>query len=256
MKDMISVIIRNKSESNDLEQLLSILKQQYSEDIDEIIVVDNESTDASIEVAKKYNSKVVTIQDFSYGRACNLGVENASGEYCVFLSSHIIPFGEDFFKNISKCFTRDEQIAGLRYCKNLQEVKSYYEGKTSLDDLNAYGIMNAASVIKKSVWEQVKFNEDVNTSEDKIWTRDVALKGYKVAILPNIFFYLNQRTTKEELSRYKKHKKAMKLNPDIYEQTKQPSSLYSFLHGTSTAFRIFLRRFGFLLKRLWIDLTN
>ena len=256
MKKSISVIIRNKNESDYLEQLLSILAKQYSEDIQEVIVVDNESTDDSLEIARKYSCKVVSIQNFSYGRACNMGIEATSNEYCVFLSSHAVPFGKDFFTNVSKYFESDEQIAGLRYCKNLQEVRDFYAGKTSLDNLNAYGLMNAASALRKSVWEQVKFNEEVQTSEDKIWTRDISLKGYKVSLLPNVFFYINKRNIKAESRRYKKHKKAMKLNPDIYAHTEQPSSGYFFMRESYRAFMVFLRRFRFLLNRLWIDMTH
>jgi len=256
MKQGISIIIRNKNEAVYLSQLLLILNDHYVNDFDEIIVVDNNSTDNSLEIAKKYNCKIVKIENFSYGRASNLGIENAQNEYCVFLSSHSVPFGSDFFKNINKYFNKDSKIGGLRFCKNLGEAKSFYANKTSNDDLNAFGLMNAASALKKSVWEKVKFNEDVKTSEDKIWTRDISKLGYEVQLIPSIYFYINIRNFKTEIKRYRKHKKAMEINPDIYNKTVKTNSLYYFFREFYRAFIIFMRRLRYIIAKLWVDFTS
>tara|TARA_R110001632_G_scaffold186410_1_gene306790 strand:- start:633 stop:1403 length:771 start_codon:yes stop_codon:yes gene_type:complete len=256
MKEEISIIIRNKNEANYLSQLLKILDENYSNDYDEVILIDNKSTDASIDVAKKYNCKIVTIDDFSYGRACNLGIENAKNEYCVFLSSHSVPFGNDFLKNVHTYFEKDAKIAGLRFCKNLGEVNSFYAHKNSSDNLNAFGLMNAASALRKSVWKKVKFDEEVKTSEDKIWTRDISKLGYEVRLIPSIFFYINIRNFKSEIKRYRKHKKAMEINPDIYSQTVKINSLYYFVREMYRAFVIFLRRVLYIIAKLWVDITT
>jgi glycosyltransferase involved in cell wall biosynthesis len=256
MKEAISIIIRNKNEANYLSQLLKILDENYADDYNEIIIVDNNSNDTSIDLAKKYNCKIVTIDDFSYGRACNLGIENTKNEYCVFLSSHSVPFGNDFLKNVHTYFGKDTKIAGLRFCKNLGEVNSFYAHKNSSDNLNAFGLMNAASALRKSVWEKVKFDEKVNTSEDKIWTRDISKLGYEVHLIPSIFFYLNTRNHESEIKRYKKHKKAMELHPDIYSQTKKTNTGYYFFREVYRAFAIFMRRLRYLFAKLWIDITS
>lgn len=256
MTEAISIIIRNKNEASYLSQLLKILTENYVEDYNEIIIVDNNSIDDSLEVAKAYNCKVVVIEKFSYGRACNLGIENARNEYCVFLSSHSVPFGNDYFKNVSVYFEKDEKIGGLRFCKNLSEIQSFYKGKNSNDNLNAFGLMNAASAVRKSVWSKIKFNEEVNTSEDKIWTRDITKLGYEVHLIPSLFFYLNTRNHKSEIKRYKKHKKAMELNPDIYVNTIKTNTWYYFFRETYRAFIIFLRRLRYLFTKLWVDITS
>ncbi len=48
---MISVVIRNKNQSKALAFLLKNLTERYIDDIDEIIVIDNLSTDNSKEIA-------------------------------------------------------------------------------------------------------------------------------------------------------------------------------------------------------------
>ena len=52
---MISVIIRNKNQEFALEFLLRNLTERYINDIEEIIVIDNLSTDSSEAVSRKYN---------------------------------------------------------------------------------------------------------------------------------------------------------------------------------------------------------
>ena len=69
---MFSIVIRNKNEAFYLNRVLHILTTIYSHDFDEIIIVDNNSTDDSLAVAKKYNCKVVNISNFTYGKAINL----------------------------------------------------------------------------------------------------------------------------------------------------------------------------------------
>jgi glycosyltransferase involved in cell wall biosynthesis len=256
MKESISIIIRNKNEAEYLSQLLKILDENYADDYNEIILVDNNSSDASIDIAKRYNCKISTIDNFSYGSACNLGVENAMNEYCVFLSSHSLPFGTDFFKNVSTYFEKSSKIAGLRFCKNLGEATSFYAKKNSSDNLNTFGLMNAASAIRKSVWEKVQFDEEVTTSEDKIWTRDVSKLGYEIHTIPSLFFYRNPRNHKSEIKRYKKHKKAMELNPDIYSKTVKTNSVSYFLKEFYRAFIVFFRRIHYLFVKLWIDITS
>lgn len=256
MKLSISIIIRNKNEADYLNQLLMILNDFYVNDYDEIIIVDNNSTDNSLEIAKKYNCKIISIDNFSYGRACNLGMENAQNEYCVFLSSHSVPFGSDFFKNIDTYFKINSKIGGLRFCKNINEAKSFYANKTSNDNLNAFGLMNAASALRKSVWEKVKFNEEVTTSEDKIWTRDISKLGLEVWLIPSIYFYINVRNFKAEIKRYRKHKKAKKLNPDIYNKTENTNIFYYFFREVYRAFIIFIRRLRVVIAKFWVDITS
>ncbi len=98
---MISIVIRNRNEGSALECVLSMLHQLYLKDINEIIIVDNNSTDNSLEVAKKYNCVIVKIENFSYGRAINYGIAAASppSKFVLLLSSHAIPVGNSFFKN-------------------------------------------------------------------------------------------------------------------------------------------------------------
>ena len=87
-KPLVSVIIPTKNSSKTLVQCLDSLKEQDYEHI-EIIVVDNHSTDNTLEIARRYTNTVYT---FSPERSSqlNYGVEKSSGKYIYRVDSDFV----------------------------------------------------------------------------------------------------------------------------------------------------------------------
>ncbi len=71
---------------------LESIKNQTYKDY-EVIVVNDGSTDKSMEIAKEYNVKVINTKHVSVSEARNIGVKHATGEYLMFLDS------DDFWDN-------------------------------------------------------------------------------------------------------------------------------------------------------------
>ncbi len=97
---MVSIIIPNYNGACFLDDCLGALKKQTYDDM-EVILVDNASTDDSVELAKKLypNIRVVELSDntgFAY--AVNRGIEAAQGEYVLLLNNDTIVF-PNFVKN-------------------------------------------------------------------------------------------------------------------------------------------------------------
>ena len=65
---------------------LESIKNQTYKDY-EVIVVNDGSTDKSMEIAKEYNVKVINTKHVSVSEARNIGVKHATGEYLMFLDS-------------------------------------------------------------------------------------------------------------------------------------------------------------------------
>lgn len=90
MKDspLVSVVIPTKNSSKTLSQCLDSIKNQSYENI-EIIVVDNHSTDNTLEIAKTYTNNIYT---FSPERSSqiNYGVEKSSGKYIYRVDSDFV----------------------------------------------------------------------------------------------------------------------------------------------------------------------
>ena len=200
---MISVVIRNRNEGDALQNVLTILTKIYYEDIKEIIIVDNNSTDNSIKIANNFNCKIITINDFSYGKATNLGISNADSKYVLLLSSHSIPVGNSFFKNTFKVLQNSKKIAGIRYINSIENYNRALHNDFKVKDPLKFGLMTGCAIVNKEVWEEIKFDEKLVFSEDKEWSDSVVKKGYEILDMNETFFYFIKRSQKSNLQRYK-----------------------------------------------------
>lgn len=200
---MISVVIRNKNQENALEFLLRNLTERYLDDIAEIIVIDNRSTDNSEAVSKKYNGRFETIEKFSYGGSANFAAQKAKFPIVVIFSAHSYPISHDFFKLIIKKFKENTNLAGLRCLHNSNDYKNFINKIPAKIDPNKSGLIFSGSAFSKKVWGKHPFREDVATFEDKEWTKRVLKEGYEIDFVESIFCYDVKRTRKQLFFRFK-----------------------------------------------------
>lgn len=79
---MISAIIITKNEEGKIKTCLESIKW-----VDEIIVIDNGSTDNTIEIVKKYTNRIISMEDQDFSALRNRGMEEAKGEWALFIDS-------------------------------------------------------------------------------------------------------------------------------------------------------------------------
>ena len=88
--DNISVIIRNKNEKDYIGFAIQSVIDHFNNP--EIIVVDNNSTDDSLDVVNLFNPqnniKIVSIDNYSPGASLNLGVKHCTYDNILILSAH------------------------------------------------------------------------------------------------------------------------------------------------------------------------
>ena len=87
---MISIIVRNKNEAEFIGFTLQSCLDFFG--TPEIIVVDNNSTDDSLDVVQNFNNRTNIIiknnNRYMPGEAINKGVKFATNDYILFLSGH------------------------------------------------------------------------------------------------------------------------------------------------------------------------
>lgn len=110
-----SVVVRVRNEEDNLGHLFDLLEEQTV--TPQLVVVDNASTDGTVELAKARGALVVSIaeDDFSYPKASNLGVERADGELVTLMSAHSYPMRKDWLELGASHFS-DPVVAGV-YCR-------------------------------------------------------------------------------------------------------------------------------------------
>lgn len=191
----VSIIIRAKNEERWISAVLKAVHRQIFRDF-EVILVDNCSTDKTVEKAKKFDVRVVTIDDYRPGRALNLGVRASQGEFLVCLSAHCVPRDSVWLENLLVNF-EDSLVAGV-YGRQEPLVQTSAQDKRDL--LIAFGLdrrvqikdsffHNGNSMIRRSVWERVPFDEEVTNLEDRAWAQLVLARGYKLVYEPSASVY-------------------------------------------------------------------
>ena len=200
---MISIVIRSKNQEKALEFALRNLNERYADDVDEIIVIDNQSTDNSKEITLSHSARFETIEKFSYGGSANFAASKASHSIIVIFSAHSYPVSHDFFKLIKQKFEQNPNLAGLRCLHNGNDYRNYINGITAKEDTNKSGLIFSGSAFARAVWEKHPFREDVATFEDKEWSKRVLAAGFDIDFVPSIFSYEIKRTRKSKLFRFK-----------------------------------------------------
>lgn len=227
----LSIVIRAFNEEKHIGRLLyGISQQTYSNP--EIIIVDSGSTDSTLTIASQFPVKIVHIhpEEFTFGRSLNTGIAAASGELIVILSAHCYPVYPDWLEQLIKPF--DDKEVALCYGKQRgglsnhysehQFFRKYFPENSVLQQGHPYS-HNANAAIRRELWEQHPYNEDLTGLEDLAWSSWVMEEGYAIAYVAEAeVIHLHEETLKQVYKRYKREAIAMK---QIL-----PNSTFSFTH--------------------------
>jgi len=171
---MLSIIIPTWNEENYLPKLLDCIKKQTYKNY-EIIVVDGNSTDNTLKIAKKYGCRVFREPKDIKGHpgiARNIGSKHAKGDILLFLDADV-QIGNSFLEKALKDFTeKNLDIAGFYFVplsnkfiyKIIIGVYNFLIGITQKFYANASG---CALFCKKWLFRKVRgFDESIKLAED------------------------------------------------------------------------------------------
>lgn len=195
---MVSFIIRTKNEEKEIENTLKAIRKQDTTEEIEVILIDSGSQDNTINIAKKYVDKIIEIseEDFSWGYALNLGIEQSEGEFICIISGHCILVSDKTIENAINILKNRDIVALYGMQKGRKEkdvfevnelckdypINEYYEyGLDELESGKNIGVSNACCLLKKSIWKNYKYNEEVQSAEDGYWAYEVCENNYRLA---------------------------------------------------------------------------
>jgi len=202
---MVSIIIVNLNGKSFLEGCLKSLMEISYTDF-EVILVDNNSTDNSIEFVKKtYPSVIILKLDKNYGfaRPNNLGAKNARGDLLLFLNNDTT-VTKDFVTEMVNVLIQDKEIA---ICQSnlldpdgnvdssgdfIDTLGITYSSKEQVSEVrDILSAKGASMMIRKGVFEELRgFDEKFFLSFEDIdlgWRAWIL--GYKVALVPKSIVY-------------------------------------------------------------------
>ena len=203
--DDVSIVIRSKNESRWIGHCIQSCLDFIN--CPEIIIVDNNSTDQTLEIvryfqhdptlpnSKKYTDiKICKINDYTPGKSLNLGVLNCSRKNILIISSHCVlrsfnlVYLEEKLKNYYCIYgSQTPFYHGKRIQKRYiwahfgnNEVENLYS-----DYEDRYFMHNALSFFSRRTLLENPFNENLQGKEDRYWAISMIEKRKNILYSPN-----------------------------------------------------------------------
>lgn len=235
---LVSVIIPTKNSARTLNRCLASIKNQSYKDI-ELIVVDNNSTDRTKEIAKKYTTNVY---NFGPERSAqrNFGAKKAKGNLIYFVDSDFLlqqNVIKECVEKISECFdaivvhnTPDSSVSWIAWIRKF-EVDMYKYDHTH----------SAARFFKKNVFEKIGgYNPNITAAEYYDLQNRLNRNKYKTGFVESEAVHLGEpKHFITHMIKYYKYGKDM-VNFKKYNKKESKKQLRFFRHVYFKNWRNFL----------------
>lgn len=201
MTPCISVIIPVYNAEKYIAQCLDSILNQTFQDF-EAIVVDDGSTDGSVEICRKYAKqdnriKFIGKSNGGVSSARNVALAHANGKYVTFLDA------DDMFYPdcMEQCYgiLEANQLDLLQF--SLSRVYDKLRKKELLQDIKVYNsaeffnlrhnVSAGANFIRRTtiLENSIKFNETIKLAEDQLFILNVIKHSRRLAIIPSVLYY-------------------------------------------------------------------
>jgi glycosyltransferase involved in cell wall biosynthesis len=209
----ISVIVRCYNEERHIGRLLSGLVRQTRQP-DQIVIVDSGSTDATLAIARRFPVDIETIrpEEFSFGRSLNIGCRAATGDLLVFASAHVYPVYDTWLAELTAPFA-DPEVAVAYGRQEGNELTKYSEQRVMARWFPATSIArqdnafsnNANAAVRRSVWEQQPYDEELTGLEDLDFAKKAMDAGYAISYVATApVIHVHEETWGGVVNRYRR----------------------------------------------------
>ena len=215
----VSVVIRCFNEERHIGKLLAGIMHQTVKDV-EIIVVDSGSTDSTCDIVECFPTSLIHIEpsEFSFGRALNIGCAAATAPIIAIASGHVYPVYHTWLEHILKAFT-DPEVA-LVYGKQRGDDRTKFSEHqifakwfpdTPHPRQTTPFCNNANAAVRRSVWEQLPYDEELTGLEDLDWAKRAQEAGFALSYVPTAeIVHVHEETASQVFNRYRREAIALK----------------------------------------------
>jgi hypothetical protein len=206
--------------------------------------------------------------DFTFGRSLNRGCAQAKGDYIVIASSHVYPVYPDWLEQLTAPF-EDERVAivyGMQRGNDTtafseHEIFATWYPETSTVNQKHPFCNNANAAIRRSLWLQRAYNENLPGLEDLDWASWALSQDYRIAYSAEAkVIHVHDETYKQVFNRYKREAMGLKqIRPQETFQLWDFLRLYTsnvlsdLWHASSQGIlrSVFSSIFAFRLMQFW-----
>lgn len=214
-----SIVIRAFNEEKHIGRLLAGAMQQTVEEV-EMVLVDSGSSDATVAIASRYPVTIVHIHpdEFTFGRSLNRGIEQTTSEFIVIASAHVYPVYPDWIEKLLEPF--ENPRVALVYGKQRGNASTHYSEQQHFAKLfpeESIAVQrhpfcnNANSAIRRSLWLQNRFDEELTGLEDMAWANWVLLQNHVLSYAADAeVIHVHNETLRQIYNRYRREAIALR----------------------------------------------
>ena len=192
MQSLVSVIVPTKNSALLLSKCLDSVKNQTYTNI-EIILVDNNSTDNTKEIASKYTNFVFN-QGPERSAQVNFGVYKANGEFVYKIDSDFVLESQV----ISQCVEEIQKGFDAIVVHNSPDVRVSWIARVRKFEVDMYKYditHSSARFVKKSVYEKIGgFDPKITAGEDYDFQNKLNRSGFKTGFIEAEALHLGEPT--------------------------------------------------------------
>jgi glycosyltransferase involved in cell wall biosynthesis len=145
----ISVIVPTLNEQIHVRQFLDSLEDQYGVSF-ETLVIDAGSKDKTLEIARKYNTRIVILPECREFPSRNIAAKMAKGDILLFTCADVI-FPRNFFLKIAKKFKLNSKLVALTGPDYLLDAPFYGKVEASAYNIARHLFVNARRPFKRFI---------------------------------------------------------------------------------------------------------
>ncbi len=219
MKKVSIITLTHNNLEKTTKLYINSLYKYTNQDLFELIIVENGSTDGTVEYIEKIKSKysnikvILNSENKGFSKGNNQGLKIATGDYICLINNDIL-FTPDWLDSIVKLIENNSEVglispiinefdnANININNYLEKSKSIIE-KNKADIEYKYTCFFCCACMKREVFEKVGFLDENFTPawfEDDDYCIRTLYAGYKNAIAPKVFVFHNHCQTSSKLT--------------------------------------------------------
>ncbi len=197
----VSIVLLTRNGGDRLRVLLEAVCAQETRRTVEIVAVDSESTDNTLETLRAFGARIhpIPLAEFNFGLTRDLGYRLARGRYLVTLSQDSVPASTTWLEQLLAPFD-DPTVAAVAGPPHLpprparvlfwERIDRFYFTRESKRWIARYhfGYSNVNSALRKSVWEQHPIGP-CEMCEDRLLQKKWTALGLRLVFAPGAAVY-------------------------------------------------------------------
>jgi rhamnosyltransferase len=206
MSGKVTVIMRSKNSAWVIGQALSGLFSQHRRDF-ELLLVDSGSTDATLDIARRFPCRVIQIAATEYfpGAVLNMAIQQAQGEILVFQNSDVVPLTPHALERLLAPLEAGQAEAAFARQLPRPEAHTWvrrdyakaFPAQGEPPPWMVYSLPFAA--MRRTAWERHPFYEDAWGSEDMEWGHWARHNGLAARYVPEALVMHSHNYTLRQL---------------------------------------------------------